>query len=465
MLFCQANSPLFGYNDYQDLAIYQVVSKAIRNGQVLYAETFDHKGPMLFLIGTLIYYSKFTVWILDIATYQVQAIFLYKQFRLFKDSGQSLAAQIFVMGCEIQFMWDAGSPEQIYMAFVYIQMYLILRAKNDWKDWVAYSLMVQFVFYSKINVLFYWIPMFIYLVYKQIKDRKLTKNLIAGQIPFLSMQAIVFGYFIYNNKLQDFIDGYFIKNMGYQERVSRVFQNYVQASLIGAVLLIYLIIIRKQRNANLNILTCQIIQLIIGEIALSGHVYPYYIILIIPFIQLIFMKKVNWQKLLAQAVQILSLQLYAIQCVNFVQIHPNQFLKPIENDIRYQFYKDIQDDLEASGKTWEDFKGVQTQYMIQPNLAYYLPVNPVKHQTYCNMTYETNPEMFDSGIEALKNKELDYVCLTIDADGNIMCNSKQINTERSYTSESIKYIKQNYEEYKRYSINDDFIAVVYKVKA
>ena len=45
--------------------------------------------------------------------------------------------------------------------------------------------MVSYVFYTKINVVLFWVPMFVYLAYKSIKQRRLIKNIVAGLIPFI----------------------------------------------------------------------------------------------------------------------------------------------------------------------------------------------------------------------------------------------------------------------------------------
>lgn len=462
MLFCQANSPLFGYNEYQDLAIYTVIGRALRNGQVLYRDVFDHKGPIFFFLQTIIYFNKWTVWIYDIVTYAVQAIFLYKQIRLFKGELGSLAGTLFTIGCEISFMWDAGSPEQIFMMLFYIQMYLILKNDNNEKTWFIFGVIVGYIFYQKINILLGWFPAFVYLTWLQIKQKRVVKNFIQAQMPFLAMTLIVFGYFGINDQIPDFISSYFLQNAGYAVNTQKIFSNLVCGLQIAIIALIYLIR-RKNSSKVLWVVALMMVCTQIGEVGLSGHVYPYYIILLLPCIQLLFLtkdKENTDRHLLWLQVSILSLSLFGIQSMQTVQNRPDQFLKQTDKDIRYQFYQD----LIADGETFdESFGGVTTLYTIDCNLAYYLPYNPVKYSTFCNMTYKANPEMYDETYEKIKNKEIEYVAVQLQNDGHVMT-GVQGAAANEQIDETLDAIADNYDLYKTYKINDERNLVVYKCK-
>lgn len=62
---------------------------------------------------------------------------------------------------------------------------MLLAKENDTKTWLIFGTMVSYVFYTKINVVLFWVPMFVYLAYKSIKQRRLIKNIVAGLIPFI----------------------------------------------------------------------------------------------------------------------------------------------------------------------------------------------------------------------------------------------------------------------------------------
>ena len=47
---CSKSSPLYPLNDWMDANIFYTAGKAMMNGQVLYRDVFDHKGPLLYLV-------------------------------------------------------------------------------------------------------------------------------------------------------------------------------------------------------------------------------------------------------------------------------------------------------------------------------------------------------------------------------------------------------------------------------
>lgn len=50
LFFCSKMSPLYPINEWSDVNLYYNIGKAIFNGRTLYAEAFDHKGPLIFFI-------------------------------------------------------------------------------------------------------------------------------------------------------------------------------------------------------------------------------------------------------------------------------------------------------------------------------------------------------------------------------------------------------------------------------
>lgn len=463
MLFCQTNSPLYQFNSYSDLAIYTVIGRALRNGQVLYRDVFDHKGPIFFFLQTIIYYNKYTVWIHDIVTYAVSGIFLYKQIRLFKNELGSLAGTLFVIGCEISFMWDAGSPEQAFMMLVYISMYLILKDDNDSKTWFIFGIIVGYIFYSKINVLLGWLPWFIYLQIKQIKQKRFLKNLVQATIPFAVMTVIVFAYFAVNDQMNYFIDSYFLQNVGYAENTQKAFSTETSLAFIVLTLVVYFISQRKQeKNIKVLMIAIGMICIHIGETALSGHVYPYYFILMLPFLQIIFMSKdTNERNTLYLAVQILSLSLYGIAQMQMIQNNQLQFMQPIENDVRYKFVED----LKADGEKLDDsFGGVMSLYVIDPNLAYYIPYNPIKYSIFCNMSYDAYPEMYEYAYDMIKDGKVKYVGVRVAPETGNLVTGMMLPEFPSIVDDTLDILRSDsYELYNKYTVGySDVDLWVYK---
>lgn len=466
LLFCQANSPLYGYNDYSDLAIYTVIGRALRNGQVLYRDVFDHKGPIFFFLSQIFYYNETTAWIVDILTFSIQALYLYKQLRIFKSARDSLHCTIFIMQCHLMILWEAGQPEQVFMQLIYVQLYLLLAKENDIKTWAIFGTMVSYVFYTKINIVLFWVPMFVYLAYKSLKQRKLIKNIVAGLIPFIIQQGIVFGYFIKHKALNEFIHSYFILNINYQDTSSKIVFTITQFVIQAVIIAVYAISnkgTKHEKQTEVLIFQISICQLVFAEIALSGHIYTYYIMCILPQIQILFLNKrqfsnMVFSKMIQFMLYTVGLSFCMLQSISFIQNHQSQFLRDKSGDVRYQFYIDA---MENEKNTGEQFGGVVSLYQIQNNLAYYIENNNVKYQTFCNMTYNQNPDMYEYTNSKLANKEIEYAAILVNDNGDILTSLTGENKE--ILSKTLDILERNYEEFKRYPTNDGTL-VVYKAK-
>lgn len=71
LLVCSKSSPLYPINDWADANIYLTIGKGMTQGQVLYRDLYDHKGPLLYALHALcawISFSDFTgVWLMEVA--------------------------------------------------------------------------------------------------------------------------------------------------------------------------------------------------------------------------------------------------------------------------------------------------------------------------------------------------------------------------------------------------------------
>lgn len=70
---CSKSSPLYPLNDWMDANIFYTAGKAMMNGQVLYRDVFDHKGPLLYLVYGLGWLADrsgfFGVWLIEVAAF------------------------------------------------------------------------------------------------------------------------------------------------------------------------------------------------------------------------------------------------------------------------------------------------------------------------------------------------------------------------------------------------------------
>lgn len=70
MTICSKASPIYPFNDWDDPNCFFTVGKAMANGQVLYRDIFEQKGPILYMLHIFTYYISpttfFGVWLVEI---------------------------------------------------------------------------------------------------------------------------------------------------------------------------------------------------------------------------------------------------------------------------------------------------------------------------------------------------------------------------------------------------------------
>lgn len=243
IFFTSQCSPFFGYNEWCDPHIYFSMGKGAFNGQVLYRDIFDHKGPLIFFIfgiGYLISSSDlFGVYILESIVLFVSLLFAYKTAKLFVDSKLSftislLFALIFSHKSEMGGSADEFITPCLVVSFFYFVSYFRTNNKNLIninKHLFIHGLMFSIAFFIKFSACAFWLPLFIAIIYDLFKDKeykKLFKAALYAALGFLIITIPILIYFIANSAFSDFYWGYFEFNLlytGSNSSLSLIFKN------------------------------------------------------------------------------------------------------------------------------------------------------------------------------------------------------------------------------------------------
>ncbi len=93
LFFCSKSSPGYPINDWTDANIYFTIGKAMTQGQVVYRDLYDHKGPLLYALHALCAWARFSdftaVWVMEAV---FQAAYLVAAYRLMRLWGARRAA-------------------------------------------------------------------------------------------------------------------------------------------------------------------------------------------------------------------------------------------------------------------------------------------------------------------------------------------------------------------------------------
>ena len=95
LFFCTKSSPAYPINDWADANIYLTIGKGMTQGQVVYRDLYDHKGPLLYGLHALcamLSFSDFTgVFVMEVL---LAAAFLYQVYRVLRLYGAGQAAWV-----------------------------------------------------------------------------------------------------------------------------------------------------------------------------------------------------------------------------------------------------------------------------------------------------------------------------------------------------------------------------------
>lgn len=129
-LMSASTSPL--YSDYcdGDSSIFMLIGKAVAQGRTLYADLFDHKGPILFYINALGYAltgSKTGVFAIQCVMLSAAAIFMYKTARVFTKTVRSVICVLITILAFASTISDGNLSEEYCMLFCIIPIYLSVK--------------------------------------------------------------------------------------------------------------------------------------------------------------------------------------------------------------------------------------------------------------------------------------------------------------------------------------------------
>ncbi len=236
LLICSRSSFLYPCNDWNDANCFFTMGKGMMNGQVLYKDLFEQKGPYLFLIygiAWLISHDTFLgVFILEIVSLSVFLYYAYKLIRLY--SSENVARVLLpVLACAMTVSWSfywGGSAEEFCLPFMAISLYHIVKHYKENKDLLMNTSIILtngifagIILQIKFNILgfwFAWIAFYLLTIVLRGKWKDVIKTsaifltgMVIPSVPWLL-------YFGFNNALGDYFECYIYNNIFLYANVS-----------------------------------------------------------------------------------------------------------------------------------------------------------------------------------------------------------------------------------------------------
>ena len=316
--FSDICSPFSSAINFSDGSIYQYIGHLMLEGKMPYADAFDHKGILLYLINALacMISERWGIWLINLIFFYLILYFSYLTYRLFISSFLSAIICIVIYSDIAIGHWVWNTPDFFAVLFEIIPIYLIVRSvvnriELSRKELVVIGLSIAGGFWLKQTVVIPTLLMIIMLCFEEIIRRNIkTAISYIGfiLITFLTSSSVVLLYMCLSHVLPEMINDYFIYNFIYasmdtkENALEVVFSHLNNSSLLVTLTIegIYLMAFFGDRSQDKRIksdfvsLSGYITLLVIMVwLALFGRPYRQYFLMCYPVLVILSGNSIN----------------------------------------------------------------------------------------------------------------------------------------------------------------------------
>jgi hypothetical protein len=233
------SSPLYPFNDWVDANSIFTVGKSMMNGQVLYKDIFEQKGPLLYLIhgiGSLISESTFFgMYLLEAIAFAVFLFYCHKIFLLYISDRMSLLGLV-LLGFVILFMTNfthGDSAEEYCLPLLAISMYYLLaHSLKGTIHQIPYKIILIIGFFAgcvvwiKYSMIGFWFGWMAFVFFCSVLKKEYRYSIVASLVFLGGMVLSALPwllYFGYHDAMDAFIDSYFLINIKYYKNEQTLF--------------------------------------------------------------------------------------------------------------------------------------------------------------------------------------------------------------------------------------------------
>lgn len=297
ILFLPSNNPFNIGNTYTDSSVFTYVGRVMQQGGMPYLDTFDHKGPLLYLIEVLglTIHREIGIWILEVLSLTIGLIYTYRCARLYGCERVSSCVAVFLTTLSLAaFFFDGGNIEEEYAfpllmtALFYFLKYFLTDSITR-MDLIVCGATFAAVCLIRVNMAGFWFVMCLGVIFDCIKRGTFDK--LPAMILYFLIGAAVISLPILlwlagNHAFSAFVEDYLRFNFAYITGHSgiRVFQSmngFLKDTplLIGIPVMAWFCL-RDRRLTDIFCLICYPVSLLL--LCLSGHYFHHYGLLICP---------------------------------------------------------------------------------------------------------------------------------------------------------------------------------------
>ena len=227
LMFNSRSSFLYPDNGWVDAQAFYTVGRGWMHGLIPYRDLFEQKGPLLYLLyglGSLIDPHGFGgIFLFEWISLTISAYWISRCCSLLIREKLSVfvtVASLILLTSNASFEHGGSAEEFLFPAFFYslYSFMAFFRGKEmGWKTLLANGLMAGLVLVTKFNLLGFWFAWMMLVFFRLCFQKKWMEGIRACFIFLGGMILPLAGfvlYFLFAGALPEFIDGYFLFNMG-----------------------------------------------------------------------------------------------------------------------------------------------------------------------------------------------------------------------------------------------------------
>ncbi|MBR6412398.1 MAG: hypothetical protein IKS41_04480 [Alphaproteobacteria bacterium] len=244
----------------QDQTVYQYIGKVVSEGQVVYRDVFDHKGPVTYFwyaLGSVIS-TLWGVWLLNFILLIEILLLTFKLLLRFTKPWIALGIIVFVFS-SLNYIHGIGNTETLSLLPLTLFLdifcaYMQKRTLNK-KDGILLGICLALPLLIKPTHLIIPATLGLYALFVGYKRRDintLKQISLPALLTFTTIMSSVLFYFAYHHALSDFWDSYILFNLSYakqqatwQRQLQAVRSFFVQPVFIVPFIGLFIFIFKK----------------------------------------------------------------------------------------------------------------------------------------------------------------------------------------------------------------------------
>ncbi len=282
---------------FTDSSVFKTVSLMMKNGYMPYLDSFDHKGPLIYMINYVADTISFNngIFYVELLFLSISLFSFYKIARLKCNKLISIFI-VFIATALLSTYFEGGNfTEEFALPFIGISTYIFLDYFINSNISKFRLILCGFSFASvlmlRVNMVGLWFAFCIFVLFKKVYNKE-YKELLEFLLYFLIGASIIIVpiiiWLLKNNAFGEFYNAYIRFNGEYSSysdgtpKISSIINtmfSFLEGKLIIFTFIISIFIIKKDK---FNALYLVYLIVLIMLISMSGYLYAHYMMIFIP---------------------------------------------------------------------------------------------------------------------------------------------------------------------------------------